>query len=100
MIRHVILWTLKEELTAEEKAEIKKGIKENVEGLKEKLPGIVEMQVHINGLPSSNVDILLDSVFTDIDAMNNYMIDPVHVKVAETYVRPYIGTRSCIDLEI
>lgn len=36
MVKHIILWKLKEEYTEEQKAEIKKGIKEGLEGLKEK----------------------------------------------------------------
>ena len=41
MVKHVILWTLKDEITAEEKEIIKQGIKEGLEGLKGKVPGIV-----------------------------------------------------------
>ena len=33
MVKHVILWKLKEELTAEEKENVKAGIKEGLEGL-------------------------------------------------------------------
>ena len=33
MVTHVILWTLKEELSAIEKENVKKGIKEGLEGL-------------------------------------------------------------------
>ena len=33
MVKHVILWKLKEELTDTEKEEVKKGIKEGLEGL-------------------------------------------------------------------
>ena len=32
MVKHVILWKLKEELTAEEKENVKVGIKEGLEG--------------------------------------------------------------------
>ena len=33
MIKHIIIWTLKSNYTADEKAKIKAGIKENLEGL-------------------------------------------------------------------
>ena len=33
MVKHVILWKLKEELTAEEKENVKAGIKAGLEGL-------------------------------------------------------------------
>ena len=37
MVKHVILWQLKEEFDAEEKKKIAKGIKEGLEGLKGKI---------------------------------------------------------------
>ena len=45
MVKHVIVWTLKDEYSAEEKADIKKGIKDGLEGLKGKVPGLLEIKV-------------------------------------------------------
>ena len=42
MVKHVILWTLKDEFDAEEKERIKAGIKEGLEGLKGKIPGMTK----------------------------------------------------------
>lgn len=39
MVRHVILWKLKGELSAERKEEVKSGIKTNLEGLCGKIEG-------------------------------------------------------------
>ena len=69
MVKHVILWTLKEELSEEEKISVKQGIKEGLEGLKGKVPGIVDIQVHVNGLASSNADVMLDSTFEIEEAL-------------------------------
>ena len=41
MVKHIIIWTLKDCYDASEKAEIAKNIKTNVEGLKDKIDGIV-----------------------------------------------------------
>ena len=68
MVKHVILWKLKEELTAEEKENVKAGIKEGLEGLAGKVHGLVDVKVNINGLPTSTVDVMLDTTFTDADA--------------------------------
>ena len=65
MVKHLILWKLKDELTAEEKQRIKQEIKTGLEGLLGKIPGLVEIKVQIEGLESSNADLMLDSVFTD-----------------------------------
>ena len=45
MVKHVILWQLKDELTAEEKVTIKKEMKESLEALVGKIPGLVEMKI-------------------------------------------------------
>ena len=100
MVKHVILWTLKDELTAEEKLEVKQGIKEGLEGLKGVVPGIVEIKVNIDGLASSNADLMLDSTFESEEALKAYAVNPAHVAVADGKVRPYTKLRSCLDYEI
>ncbi|SFC50868.1 hypothetical protein SAMN02910398_02446 [Butyrivibrio sp. YAB3001] len=100
MVKHVILWTLKDELSAEEKVTIKQEIKEGLEGLKGKVPGIVDIKVNINGLESSNADLMLDSTFESIEALKGYSVHPEHVAVADSKVRPYTKIRSCLDFEV
>lgn len=100
MVKHIIIWTLKEEYPDEEKKEIKLGIKEGLESLKGKVPGIVEIKVYTEGLPSSNADLMLDSTFTDEEALKGYAVHPEHVAVANGKVRPYVKTRSCFDFTL
>ena len=99
MVKHIILWNLKEELSAEEKETVKAGIKEGLEGLLGKIPGLLEIKVQTNGLGSSNVDVMLDSTFEDEIALKAYSVHPDHVEVADTKVRPYTQSRSCMDFE-
>ena len=94
------MWKLKEELTAEEKENVKAGIKEGLEGLAGKVPGLVDVKVNINGLPTSTVDVMLDTTFTDADALKAYSTNPLHVAVADGKVRPYTAVRSCLDYEV
>ncbi len=76
MVKHIILWQLKDELSAAEKAEIKANIKTGLEGLAGQIPGLVEVHVNINGLPSSNADLMLDTTFTDAAALKGYSHPP------------------------
>lgn len=99
MIKHVILWQLKDELSAEEKIQVKAGIKEGLEGLKGQIPGLEEIQVNTEGLSSSTADVMLDSTFTDEAALKAYAVHPAHVEVADTKVRPYTKSRACLDYE-
>lgn len=100
MVKHVILWKLKEEYSAEEKEAIKAGIKEGLEGLAGKIPGLLEIKVYTQGLPSSNADLMLDSAFTDEASLKGYAVHPEHVAVADGKVRPYTAQRSCLDFEV
>ena len=100
MVKHVIVWKLKDEYSAEEKESIKKGIKEGLESLKGKIPGLVDIKVNINGLASSNADLMLDSTFETEEALKGYSVHPEHVKVATEKVRPFTAIRSCFDYEV
>ena len=99
MVKHIILWQLKPELVGEEKEAVMKGIKEGLEGLVGKVPGLVEVHVQIDKLPSSNADVMLDSTLTDAEALKGYAVHPEHVAVADGKVRPYTASRVCIDYE-
>ncbi len=99
MVKHVILWKLKEELNASEKASVKAGIKNGLEGLKGVVPGLIDIHVFTEGLASSNADVMLDSSFTDEAALKGYAIHPAHVEVANTKVRPFAQIRLCLDFE-
>ena len=99
MVKHVILWQLKDELS-EEKKNIKAGIKEGLEGLKGQVPGLLEITVHTEGLASSNADVMLDSTLESEEALKGYATHPAHVAVADTKVRPYTKTRVCLDYEV
>ena len=100
MVKHVILWTLKDSLSAEEKETVKQGIKEGLEGLSGKIPGLLEIKVYTNGLKSSNAEVMLDSSFEDEASLQGYAVHPEHVKVADTKVRPFTMNRVCMDYEI
>jgi len=100
MVKHIILWKLKDELGAEEKHAIKAGIKSGLEGLAGRIPGMVAIRVQTESLPSSNADVMLDSEFVDADALKGYAGHPEHVAVANAKVRPYTQIRLCLDFEL
>lgn len=97
MVKHVILWKLKDDLA--DKAAVKAGIKAGLEGLKGVVPGLVEIRVVTEGLASSNADVMLDSTLTDEAALKAYAVHPAHVAVADAKVRPYTQVRMCLDFE-
>ena len=100
MVKHVILWTLKDQYSGAQMEEIKAGIKEGLEGLKGQIPGLVDIKVYTNGLSSSNTDLMLDSTFENEEALKNYATHPAHVAVADNKVRPFTASINCLDFEL
>lgn len=94
MVKHIILWELKEEFNNEK---VKKGIKDGLEALSGVIPGLMEIKVQIERLDSSNSDVMLYSVFESEEALKCYAVHPAHVKVADTLVRPFTKSRACMD---
>ena len=90
MVKHIILWQLKDELSAEEKKVIKAGMKESLEALVGK----------VEGLASSNAEVMLDTTLTDEAALKEYAVHPDHVAVADSKIRPFTKTRMCLDFEV
>lgn len=94
MLRHIILWKLKDTV------EDKEGTKAKVKALLEALVGVVdrleELTVHTDGLASSSADMMLESKMRDADALAFYRDHPAHVKAA-TFVRSVVDVRLCLD---
>ena len=97
MVKHIILWNLKDEFNNDE---VKKGIKEGIESLMGKIPGLLEISVQTEKLESSTADVMLYSVFENEEALKNYAFNPAHVEVADTKVRPFTKSRACLDFVV
>lgn len=96
MVKHIILWKLKDEHNTDD---VRLGIKNGLESLRGKIPGLAEIRVQTNALETSNADVMLYSVFDDYTALKNYSVHPAHVQVADTFVRPFTAVRTCMDFE-
>ena len=96
MVRHIILWKLKETMTEEEKAAARAEAKRRLESLNGQIEGLLSLTVVTDHLPSSNADMMLDSSFTDAEALAGYQVNPKHLEAAG-YVRSVVEARLCLD---
>ena len=99
MVKHIVLWKLKDELSTEEKNKVKKELKEGLENLKNKIPEIAEIKVNIEGMEGSTVDVLLETVFENEAALKVYAGHPDHVAVGIEKIKPFMAERICYDYE-
>ena len=95
MVKHMIIWKIKEEL--ENKEDIKANVKRELEALEGKIDGLIEMHIITNGLPSSAGDLMMDSLFESEEALKAYQKHPSHQHVANTFVRPNMCQRLSMD---
>ena len=96
MVRHVIIWTLKKNMTEEEKTWALLKAKRGLESLKGKIDGLESIKVQIDNLESSNADMLLDATLADEEALAAYQKNPDHMEVGK-FIKEIICERRCID---
>lgn len=96
-VYHIVMWKFKEEIEEERKPELMAAMAENLESLVGKVPGLLTAQFVTRPIPSSTHDMALVTTFEKAGDIACYAKHPEHVKVADTYVRPYVCSRACLD---
>jgi hypothetical protein len=98
MVRHIVFWKFGDGFTESENKKNAIRIKESLELLQKEIPGVVSIKVIIDPLPTSSGDaaVILDSLFENAEALNNYQIHPEHVK-AGSFIKSVMKDRKCID---
>ena len=99
MIHHIVMWQLKEDIEETKQASIRANAKVQLEGLKGIIPGLLSVKVITDLLDSSTHDMALVTTLESKEALEAYQSHPAHVEVANTYIRPFVCNRSCLDYE-
>ncbi|AUM88349.1 stress responsive protein [Clostridium botulinum] len=84
MIKHIVMWRLKEFAEGKSKLENANIIKINLEDLKHRIDEVklIEVGVNINNSQQA-YDVVLYSEFENLEDLNLYQNHPDHVKVGE-----------------
>ena len=100
MIKHIVLWKLKDSFEGKSKKETAQLLKAALEGLKGKIKEIHALEAGINFNPAGTAcDISLYSEFKTRQDLENYQKHPEHLKVAEL-VRQVTVERRVSDYEV
>ena len=100
MIKHIVLWKLKEEAEGRSKKENAFELKNRLEALKSQIPEILQLEVGLSIESGETVsDVALYSSFKDKAALEIYQKHPEHQKVVG-YVRQITAERRVVDYEI
>lgn len=96
MVKHIVLFKLKEELSAEKRWEVMNSFKNAIEALPASIGFIKHVEVGLNMNPAEQWDIALNSDFETMDEVRAYAAHPDHVAAA-SILGPYKESRACVD---
>ncbi|KDR96591.1 Stress responsive A/B Barrel Domain [Peptoclostridium litorale DSM 5388] len=101
MIRHIVMWKLKESAEGSSKIENAKKIKSELEALKSVIDEIEEIEVGINSsyAPDGNFDAVLSMTCSDFDALKRYAAHPAHQEIVQ-FMKKIVESRSAVDFEV
>ncbi|MGL5317698.1 MAG: Dabb family protein [Bacteroidales bacterium] len=96
MIKHIVMFQLKELDTPEAKEAKLQEIKKGLEDLVGKVPTLISMVVGINCNPAEKYDLTLISEFESMEALEEYVVHPDHVAIGAV-IRECLRARACVD---
>jgi hypothetical protein len=100
MVKHIVLWKLKDSANGMNKAENALAIKHKLESLKGKIEGLIEIEVGIDFLQSpESGDIMLYSLFNDKQALDHYQQHPLHKEIMP-FIAEARSERRVVDYEV
>lgn len=100
MIKHVVMWRLKEEALGRTKMENALLIKSDLEALKGQIEEILTIEVGINCVSADQAfDLVLVSTFESLEALDRYQVHPLHKKVGEL-IGAVRTERVVVDYEV
>jgi calcineurin-like phosphoesterase family protein len=100
MLKHIVMWRLKDFAEGANKKENARKIKSQLEGLKRKIKEIRYIEVGINTNDSSDsYDIVLYSEFDSSEELRIYQNHPEHLKVGD-FVSKVRLERKVVDFEV
>lgn len=96
MIKHIVMWKLKDECREENAKKIKE-LLENLDGVIKELKNI-EVGININKSDAA-MDVVLYSEFSNLEDLDIYQNHPEHVKVG-SFVKTVAIERKVCDFEV
>ncbi len=97
MIRHIVMWKLKDQAEGGTRAENAEKMRTLLENCRDVAPGTREFNVGIAAPgEESTYDLVLVSTFDDDAALNAYQVHAEHEK-AKAFIGKVRETRQCVD---
>jgi dihydroorotase len=99
MIKHIVMWTLKDEAAGADRAANARKMKEMLEALRGVVPSLAALEVGVEVFAASPAcDVILYSEFASRANLDAYQVHPEHQKVV-AFVKQVAASRSLVDYE-
>ena len=99
MVKHIVMWRLKEPVGGSSKEEVAQSLKQRLEALPQAIPEIRYYEVGLNLKDSERAsDVVLYSEFDSLEALAAYSQHPAHLEVVEL-VREIAAESRVVDYE-
>ncbi len=98
MVKHIVLFKLKDEVPEAEKLVVMNKFKEAIEALPAVIPVIRKIEVGLNTNPGETWHIALYSEFDNLDDVKFYATHPLHV-AAGKIIAEAKESRACVNYE-
>ena len=99
MVKHIVMFKLKETLSAEEKLDVMNRFKAAIEALPAPIDVIRKVFVGLNINGAETWDICLESEFDTLEDVKAYAVHPDHVAAAGILKDAKLD-RACVDYEM
>ena len=99
MVKHIVLFKLKDEVSAEKKAAVMHQFKKAIEALPAKISVIRKIEVGLNMNPGETWNIALYSEFDSLEDVKYYATHPDHVAAGKILAETK-ESRACVDYEL
>ena len=99
MVKHIVMWKLKDEAHGNDKATNAKMIKESLEALDGKIDGLMKIEVGVDFLGEGNFDVVLYSELLKKESLDVYQNHPLHQALLP-FIREAVFDRKAVDYEI
>lgn len=99
MVKHIVMWKLKDEAHGNDKATNAQMIKESLEALDGKIDGLFKIEVGVDFLGEGNFDVALYTELLTKDALEAYQNHPLHQALLP-FIREAVSDRKAVDYEV
>ncbi|MBN1279738.1 MAG: Dabb family protein [Chlorobium sp.] len=100
MVKHIVMWRLKESAHGYDRAENARLFKEKLERLAGRIPGLLSIEAGIDfSCSPASYDVVLNSLFSDRSALDAYQVHPEHEAV-KAFIAGASAERAVVDYEV